>query len=118
MNYQVSLTVSAEKELNALPAKMIARIVPRLEALATAPRPPGCKKLKGGESEWRIRVGDYRAVYEVDDTARTLDVTRPLLTAGKSTSEARARRHNFPRLVLRYAAEKMTPRHRAVVLAK
>ncbi len=55
---------------------MVARIVPRLEALATAPRPPGCKKLKGGFSEWRIRVSDYRAVYETDDAAQTAGETR------------------------------------------
>ena len=60
--YRVALTSSAEKELQGLPAKMVARIVPRLEALAETPRPPGCKKLKGGDKEWRIRVGDYRAV--------------------------------------------------------
>jgi mRNA interferase RelE/StbE len=52
------LTTSAEKELQGLPAKAVARIVPRLEALAETPRPPGCKKLKGGDNEWRIRVGD------------------------------------------------------------
>ncbi len=42
---------------------------------ALAPRPGGCKKLKGGDNEWRIRVGDYRIVYEIDDTAKTVDVT-------------------------------------------
>jgi mRNA interferase RelE/StbE len=55
---------------------MVARIMPRLEHLTTAPRPSGCKKLKGGDNEWRIRVGDYRIVYEIDDAARTVDVTR------------------------------------------
>jgi mRNA interferase RelE/StbE len=40
------------------------------------PRPPGCKKLKGGDNEWRIRVGVYWIVYVIDDTARTLDITR------------------------------------------
>lgn len=48
----------------------------RLERLASAPRPPGCKKLRGGDSERRIRVGDYRIVYEIDDVAKTVDVTR------------------------------------------
>ena len=67
-SYRVALTASAEKELHGLPAKMVARIVPRLEHLAAAPRPPGCKKLKGGDNEWRIRVGDYRIVYEIDDS--------------------------------------------------
>ena len=59
-----------------MPVKVITRIVPRLEALEFVPRPPGCKKLKGGHNEWRIRIGDYRAVYEIDDTALTVDVTR------------------------------------------
>jgi mRNA interferase RelE/StbE len=55
---------------------MLARIMPRLEHLVSAPRPPGCKKLRGGDKEWRIRVGDYRIVYVIDDTAKTVDVTR------------------------------------------
>ena len=75
-DYRVALRASAEKELRGLPAKLVARIVPRLENLAAAPRPPGCKKLKGGDKEWRIRVGDYRIVYVIDDAARTVDVTR------------------------------------------
>ena len=58
--YRVALASSAEKELNKLPGQLIARIVPRLENLASNPRPSGCKKLKGGDHEWRIRVGDYR----------------------------------------------------------
>jgi len=61
--------------LQALPAKMIARIMPRLEDLATSPRPRGCKKLKTGHTEWRIRVGDYRIIYEIDDTAKAIEVT-------------------------------------------
>ncbi len=60
--YRVALTASAEKELSALPSKVVARVVPRIESLAASPRPPGCKKLKGGDNEWRIRVGDYRIV--------------------------------------------------------
>ena len=75
-SYRVSLTASAEKELHRLHAQMVARIVPQLEGLASAPRPPGCKKLRGGDNEWRVRVGDYRIVYEIDDKARTVDVTR------------------------------------------
>jgi mRNA interferase RelE/StbE len=70
------LAASAEKELQGLPSKVVARIIPRLEGLAVSPRPHGCKKLKNGDQEWRIRVGDYRIVYEIDDTAKTVDVTR------------------------------------------
>ena len=75
-SYRVALTSSAEKELHGLPEKVIARIISRLEHLESAPRPPGCKKLKGGDNEWRIRVGDYRIVYVIDDKAGTVDVTR------------------------------------------
>jgi mRNA interferase RelE/StbE len=65
ISYRVALTASAEKEL-----------MPRLENLATTPRPSGCKKLRGGDNEWRIRIGDYRIVYVIDDNAKTIDVTR------------------------------------------
>lgn len=75
-NYRVALTASAEKELSGLPAREIARIVSRIEILADTPRPPGCKKLRGGDREWRIRVGSYRIVYVIDDMAKTVDVTR------------------------------------------
>ncbi|HYK64294.1 MAG TPA: hypothetical protein VEY94_05065 [Patescibacteria group bacterium] len=49
-NYRVALTTSAERELRGLPTKVIARIIPRLEHLASAPRPSGCKKLRGGDN--------------------------------------------------------------------
>lgn len=60
--YSVELKVSARKELERLPAKLIERIFPKLEGLASEPRPAACKKLKGGQREWRIRVGDYRVI--------------------------------------------------------
>jgi len=75
-NYRVTLTWSAESELKKLPNALIARIAPRLDALATNPRPPGRKKLKGGDKEWRIRVGDYRVVYTIDDSRSLVEVTR------------------------------------------
>ena len=43
---------------------------------AKLPRPAGCKKLKGFEDQWRVRVGDWRVVYFIDDTARLVSVTR------------------------------------------
>jgi mRNA interferase RelE/StbE len=54
----------------------MARIVRRLENLASNPRPSGCKKLRGGDDEWRIRVGDYRVVYTIDDAKLLVEVTR------------------------------------------
>jgi len=75
-SYRVVLTSSAEKELKGLSAQLNARIVPRLENLADNPRPPGCKKLQGGDKEWRIRVGSYRVVYTIDDEESLVEVTR------------------------------------------
>ncbi len=75
-SYDVALTSSAEKELKRLPGKLVERIIPRLEGLGSDPRPAGCKKLKGGDREWRIRVGDYRVVYTIDDTKRLVEVMR------------------------------------------
>ena len=74
--YSVELKPSARKELERLPGRVIERFFPRLEALETEPRPAGCKKLKGGRDEWRIRVGDYRVVYTVDDMKLRVSVTR------------------------------------------
>jgi mRNA interferase RelE/StbE len=74
--YSVELKPSARKELERLPAKLIERIFPKLEGLASEPRPSGCKKLKGGQREWRIRAGDYRVVYAVDDEKLLVSVTR------------------------------------------
>jgi mRNA interferase RelE/StbE len=53
-SYLVDVIPTAQKELKWLASALVARIYPRLESLAVNPRPPGCKKLKGGESEWRI----------------------------------------------------------------
>ena len=75
-NYRVALTSSAERELRGLPAQIVARIWPRIEGLLADPRPPGCKKLRTGDRQWRIRVGDYRIVYEIDDKTKAVDVTR------------------------------------------
>jgi mRNA interferase RelE/StbE len=74
--YYVAFASSAEKELKKLPGQLIARLIPRLEDLASNPRPSGCKKLRGGDGEWRIRAGDYRVVYTIDDAKLLVEVTR------------------------------------------
>ena len=72
--YQVALARVAVKELLALDALFAWWIYAKIEALAIAPRPPGCKKLEGGGG-WRIRVGDYRVIYTINDTRRVVDVS-------------------------------------------
>ncbi len=69
MTYQVILQRPAEKELNALEVSVHKRIVMRLLALEENPRPSGVKKLQGQES-YRLRVGDYRVLYTIDDKTK------------------------------------------------
>jgi mRNA interferase RelE/StbE len=68
--------VWAEFDVWATRPKLIQRIFPKLEGLASEPRPAGSKKLKGGQREWRIRVGDYRVVYTIDDEKLVVSVMR------------------------------------------
>ena len=68
MKFQVILPRSVQKELNHMPDDIAKRILTRLAELETNPRPPDVKKLKG-RSAWRIRVGDYRVIYEIHDRA-------------------------------------------------
>ena len=75
-SYSVEVKPTARKELEALPDNVLARVVRKLEALAETPRPAGCKKLKGYKDQWRVRIGDWRVVYIIDDAARVVSVTR------------------------------------------
>ena len=74
--YAVEIKPSARKELEALPDTVLARVIPKMESLRQEPRPAGCKKLRGYKDQGRIRVGDWRVVYIMDDTARRVSVTR------------------------------------------
>lgn len=66
--YRILLERAAEKDL--------ARLSSAIQALATSPRPSGCRKLAGSKNDWRIRVGDYRVVYEIADEIRVVRVNR------------------------------------------
>ncbi len=68
MNYRVDLRPKPQRVIRSLrDAALAARLIAALRALAALPRPPGCKKLRGEEKLWRIRVGDFRIVYEIHD---------------------------------------------------
>lgn len=72
--YSVTFARSARKELESLPAAVVRRIFPKIESLATNPRPSGCKKLKGSTDLWRIRVGEYRVIYSIFDTVVRVEI--------------------------------------------
>ena len=74
MKYEVQLARSARKELQKLSQSLQARIIEVLEELELNPRPRGCKKIVGGVSLWRVRSGDYRIIYCIDDDLNIVDV--------------------------------------------
>ncbi len=73
MSYEVLILRRAQKELADLPRTDYERIRGAVAALAENPRPAGCKKLVGREG-WRIRSGDYRTIYEIDDAQKKVTV--------------------------------------------
>lgn len=76
-SYSVTIKVSARKELEAVePRGVRARIVARIRGLSRVPRPPGAQKLSGEYERFRIRQGDYRVVYSVDDAAKLVEVVK------------------------------------------
>ena len=67
-SYSVELTKSAEKELRRIDGRYIPRIFAAVESLAEEPRPTGCKKLSGSDHTYRIRIGTYRVIYDIQES--------------------------------------------------
>ena len=74
--YEVLIERTAERDLKSLSPPLYQRVVPRIKALADNPRPSGCHKLAGSKNDWRIRIGDYRVVYEIDDRKKLVRIFR------------------------------------------
>lgn len=74
--YAVEFKPSARKELENLSDRLLARVITKVENLSNDPRPTGCKKLRGYKDTWRVRVGDYRIVYIIDDHRKIVSITR------------------------------------------
>jgi mRNA interferase RelE/StbE len=74
--YRLFVKRSAEQDLRGLPDSVFDRINARILALQDDLRPPGGRKLSGALEGWRIRVGDYRILYQIDDGAQTVTVVR------------------------------------------
>jgi mRNA interferase RelE/StbE len=81
--YLVVIAPTAKKEMTRLPKKMLERIVKAIDSLADDPRPHGCLKLEGHENRYRIRVGDYRVIYSLED-----DVLRVLIIRVRHRKDA------------------------------
>ena len=74
--YKVRLIAATKSELESLHNPTLKRIVMALSALSENPRPRGCKKLVGSSTKYRLRVGDYRIIYEIEDSEQTVMVYR------------------------------------------
>lgn len=76
MSYHIEWLRSAVRELNALPAQHAVRVGEAVGRLAEEPRPAGCKKLKGHQDLWRIRIGNYRVIYFIGDAIKLVRIEK------------------------------------------
>ncbi len=74
-SYELIFRKSVAKDLRVFPKRDVKRIVQRIRSLADEPRPPGCEKLSGRE-RYRIRQGDYRIIYEIEDSRLTVLIVK------------------------------------------
>lgn len=72
--YQINFKRSAQKELLAIAPVYQTKIIMAIDSLAENPRPDGVKKLKLNTDAWRIRIGDYRVIYVVEDTIKIIEI--------------------------------------------
>lgn len=67
VSYKIEISTSAEKSLNKIPKKDLIKIIETIQILAISPFPEGCRKLKGEEAIYRVRKGNYRIIYQVEN---------------------------------------------------
>lgn len=76
MAYSILFAPAANRQFRKLTPQVQKRLKPRIDALADNPRPPGVVKLKGSEELYRIRAGDYRIIYEIQDIGLVILVVK------------------------------------------
>ena len=74
--YELKFTPAAIRNWRKFPLLVQQQIAPHLDGLSSDPRPPGVKKLKGFQNLYRIRTGDYRVIYEIEDSSKTIWITK------------------------------------------
>jgi mRNA interferase RelE/StbE len=74
-SYSLFIKRGAEKELRSLPKADLSKVIHRIRELVTDPRPPGCQKLSG-HNHYRIRQGDYRILYTIDDSNSKIEIVK------------------------------------------
>ena len=76
MRYSIEIDTKAVREIRALPRRDQALVVAKIESLALNPRPAGCTKLAGGAGLWRVRSGDFRVIYLIQDSRLIITVVK------------------------------------------
>jgi len=74
--YKLYLERAAERDLKRLSTENFHRLITEIKMLAKEPRPPGARKITGSKDDWRIRVGDWRVVYEIDNKQKVVRIMR------------------------------------------
>ena len=76
MSYQVLIQAAAQRQLRKLPPPIQKTLIDLIESLGHDPRPPGCTKLRGRDNRYRVRWGDYRVIYTIEDGALIVRVIK------------------------------------------
>lgn len=76
MIYRIELKPAAERDLKNIPRNDLNRIARKISSLGEDPRPPGVRKLRHVEDLWRIKVGDYRILYQIHEKASLILIAR------------------------------------------
>jgi mRNA interferase RelE/StbE len=74
--YEVKLKSRAARQIQKLEDRELDRALEKIDALGDLPRPPGAKKLQGAVNLWRIRSGDYRIIYTVNDETNVIEIVK------------------------------------------
>lgn len=82
--YSVALSSRASRETRRLDRQILVRISKAIDGLAENPRPSGCLKVKTAERLWRIRVGDWRIGYEIDDASQAVTIITSVIVANST----------------------------------
>jgi len=76
MAYELLIERRAEKDIKKLDASLFSLVAKKIKSLSENTYPPGSRKLSGSQNDWRIRIGDYRVLYEIDTKAQTIKIMR------------------------------------------
>jgi len=74
--YEVYLESSAERDLKNLPSKIFDSIINQIKGLSENPRPLNCRKITNSKNDWRIRIGKYRVIYEIDEKYKAVKIMK------------------------------------------